>query len=297
MDPTVTSLGRVQPLYKGAYTHGVEYDYLDHVLYQGSTYVSLVNGNINHYPTESNYWQLIASQGNQGPQGYTGSFGTPVASATILEAGANPEVSVTASGPDTGKIFNFSFGIPAGPFGFDEVAASARSLGAGVDPTAVATLDTSGEERVLSFEFGIPAADGQGAQYVDNIGADTNNNIELSAVRYVQQSLSEGQKRIARSNINAIEEPADKDYGTFLRYAGNISNPSWVTEQISQVPSGGITGYVLRKQVGTYGWTPVYEIPAGGAAGAVLTKNSGTNYDLIWSETISNEDIDSIING
>ena len=55
-------------------------------------------------------------QGEQGIQGETGpaaGFGTPTATITILDATATPYVNVTASGPDTAKVFNFDFGIPA----------------------------------------------------------------------------------------------------------------------------------------------------------------------------------------
>ena len=54
--------------------------------------------------------------GATGPQGATGAaagFGTPTATITILDATATPYVNVTASGPDTAKVFNFDFGIPA----------------------------------------------------------------------------------------------------------------------------------------------------------------------------------------
>lgn len=52
--------------------------------------------------------------GTPGPPGTPAGFGTPGASATGLAPGANPTASVVASGPDTAKIFQFSFGIPAG---------------------------------------------------------------------------------------------------------------------------------------------------------------------------------------
>ena len=54
--------------------------------------------------------------GATGPQGEAGAsagFGTPTATITILDATATPYVNVTASGPDTAKVFNFDFGIPA----------------------------------------------------------------------------------------------------------------------------------------------------------------------------------------
>ena len=51
-----------------------------------------------------------------GPTGATGApagFGTPTATITILDATATAYVNVTATGPDTAKVFNFDFGIPA----------------------------------------------------------------------------------------------------------------------------------------------------------------------------------------
>ena len=54
-------------------------------------------------------------QGEQGIQGETGEaagFGTPIATVTTLPAGSTPTVTVTATGPDTAKVFIFDFGIP-----------------------------------------------------------------------------------------------------------------------------------------------------------------------------------------
>lgn len=79
----------------------------------------------------NNQWiGLNAMVGPQGPQGIQGpagqdghdgidghdgtsaGFGIPTASASSLQPGTSPTVSVTASGPDTAKVFDFSFGIP-----------------------------------------------------------------------------------------------------------------------------------------------------------------------------------------
>ena len=92
-----------------------------------------------------------------------------------------------------------------------------------------------------------------------------------------------------------MEEPSVKEYGAFLRYSGDVANPQWLAEQISQVPGGGVSGYVLRKQVDGYGWTPVYEVPSGGTTGSILAKNSNTSYDLTWTGNITNADIDTIM--
>ena len=52
-----------------------------------------------------------------GSGGEAAGFGTPEASATQLESTQPPTVTVEASGPNTAKIFKFSFGIPQGTKG------------------------------------------------------------------------------------------------------------------------------------------------------------------------------------
>lgn len=270
-NPIVTSLGRVQPLFRGEYVYSNRYNRLDNVYYEGSTYISLVDNNTRHYPTDPNFWQIVARKGEQGIQGQTGSFGQPTASASILAAGADPTVSISATGPDEGKIFSFQFGIPAGPYGFDDITASATSISSKLSATVDANLDIVQDRRILNFEFGIPSADGQGVQSVDGIIAELNNNVNLSAVRYVNQNLSNMQKQIACNNINALIDPPNKEYDSFLYYGGNINSPSWITKKIQEVPSGGNIG-------------------------ALLGKNSNLDYDFIWIEPISFQDIDDIIN-
>ena len=58
--------------------------------------------------------------GATGPKGDTGAaagFGTPTCSTTTGNAGTNASVSVSASGPNTAKVFNFNFTIPRGATG------------------------------------------------------------------------------------------------------------------------------------------------------------------------------------
>ena len=56
-------------------------------------------------------------EGQQGPTGEAAGFGTPAASASTLLPTDSATASVTASGPDTAKVFSFSFGIPKGDKG------------------------------------------------------------------------------------------------------------------------------------------------------------------------------------
>ena len=49
--------------------------------------------------------------------GQAAGFGTPTASATPLASGEQPTVNISASGPNTAKVFDFRFGIPVGADG------------------------------------------------------------------------------------------------------------------------------------------------------------------------------------
>lgn len=55
--------------------------------------------------------------GSGGIPGTSAGFGTPTASATPLVSGEQPTVNISASGPNTAKVFDFQFGIPAGADG------------------------------------------------------------------------------------------------------------------------------------------------------------------------------------
>lgn len=309
-NPVATAIGRVQPIFKGTWDSTISYIKLDNVLYNGNTYIAIQNVPAGQNPgtTSSPYWQMIASKGDS-IKGDTGSFGTPTATAHDLAYGAEPTVAVTASGPDTAKVFAFEFGLPAGPTAFDpdNISARAIALQAGTPPTVTAEIDNN----ILNFEFGIPSADGSGAQSVDGITPALDQqtglqNITLNAVRAIQnQGLSNLQKQYVRENINAQEagnyQPAG-DYiedpgastGQFLQY-NNLGE--WVGANINLVPSGssGDVGKYLRKSANGMIWASVESLPEGGAEGAPLIKNSVDNYDVTWGSFISTSDIDDII--
>lgn len=50
--------------------------------------------------------------GDTGPAGSSAGFGTPTATATMTTRGSAPTVNVTATGPNTEKVFNFDFYLP-----------------------------------------------------------------------------------------------------------------------------------------------------------------------------------------
>lgn len=62
---TRTAIGRVVPSYTGDWSVSQEYSKLDCVLYNGSTYIALQT-TIGNLPTNTTYWQLLASKGEAG---------------------------------------------------------------------------------------------------------------------------------------------------------------------------------------------------------------------------------------
>lgn len=72
MANNVTDLGKVGMTLKGEYNSATTYERLDVVTYQGSSYVLIVESATNQVPTNTSYWQGIASKGDQGIQGIQG---------------------------------------------------------------------------------------------------------------------------------------------------------------------------------------------------------------------------------
>lgn len=97
--------------------------------------------------------------GETGQNGAAGGFGTPTASASALPSGSTPTVSVSASGPDTAKVFDFSFGIPKGDTGDKGDTGAAAGFGtptATVDSsvgTPSVTVTASGPDTAKEFAF------------------------------------------------------------------------------------------------------------------------------------------------
>ena len=169
-----TVLGKVSCVPRGDYSASATYTVLDIAGYQGGSYMALktVTG-VTPSNDGINWMQLSGPglPGEQGPQGIPGvaaGFGTPTA--TVDGSTGTPAVEVEASGPDTAKVFAFSFsGLKGekgdtgdtgdtGPQGIPGVAAGFGEATATVDSnvgTPGVTVDTSGPDtaKVFSFEF------------------------------------------------------------------------------------------------------------------------------------------------
>lgn len=127
-----TNLGRVRPVPKGAWSSGTAYKILDIVSYGGGSYICLADVTSSTTPnSDSAHWLNLAQKGDTGAKGDTGQpgqdgapgtpgkdgaqgqpgtaagFGTPTAS--VDGNVGTPSVTVTASGDNTAKVFNFAF--------------------------------------------------------------------------------------------------------------------------------------------------------------------------------------------
>ena len=100
------------------------------------------------------------ADGQDGQDGAAAGFGTPTASASGLSAGSDPTVSISASGPDTAKVFAFSFGIPAGAKGEDGDSATI-TVGSTTTGAAgsSASVTNSGTSSAAVLNFTIPKGD------------------------------------------------------------------------------------------------------------------------------------------
>nr|DAK83976.1 MAG TPA: Concanavalin A-like lectin/glucanase superfamily protein [Caudoviricetes sp.] len=114
----------------------------------------------------------------EGKAGEAAGFGAPSVAVESLPAGSNATASVTASGDDTAKEFNFNFGIPRGAAGADGVSSytyvayASDAAGAGFSLTPSNALQFRAEIHTTTAIETPDAADFAGATWVKYIGSD-----------------------------------------------------------------------------------------------------------------------------
>lgn len=192
--------------------------------------------------------------GEDGQDGAAAGFGTPTA--TVDGNVGTPGVTITASGPDTAKVFAFAFtnlkgaqGNPGTPGqdGADGAAATiAVGTVSGLPAGSTPTVTNSGSISAAVFNFGIPA----GAQ-----GAPGQDGDDGAAAGFGTPTISIGSGTGTPSATVTASGP-----DTAKVFAFSFDNLKGAT---------GATGQ---------------GVPAGGSAGQVLTKKtSGTDYDTEWT--------------
>ena len=181
-----TVLGKVSCVPRRDYSASATYTVLDIAGYQGGSYMALktVTG-VTPSNDGINWMQLSGPglPGEQGPQGIPGvaaGFGTPTA--TVDGSTGTPAVEVEASGPDTAKIFAFSFsGLKGeagekgdtgdtGPQGIPGVAAGFGTPTATVDGstgTPAVEVEASGPDTAKIFAFSFSGLKGEAGEKGD----------------------------------------------------------------------------------------------------------------------------------
>lgn len=106
-------------------------------------FVTYKQGEIKRYPTTN-------------PPDDSG-IGQPTASVTTLQSDSQATASVTVTGPDSAKEFNFQFGIPKGPKG-EPGPANALSVGTVVSGEAASAVIT-GDAPSQTLNLVLPKGD------------------------------------------------------------------------------------------------------------------------------------------
>ena len=134
-------------------------------------------------------WKVFKTKGEQG---IAAGFGTPTASVDYNVG--TPSVTVTESGPDTEKVFNFDFKNLKGEKGNPGTAAGFGTPTATIDdtygtPSVTVTADGPDTAKIFKFDFqhlkgepGVDGTDGQSA-YID-ITFSSNSNPDLPINHY-----------------------------------------------------------------------------------------------------------------
>lgn len=132
--------------------------------------------------------------GPKGDDGAAAGFGAPTAS--ITNTTGTPAVTVTASGPDTKKIFDFKFTNLKGQKGNDGAAAGFGTVSATVDAnvgTPSVTVTTGGTNAAKTFAFAFKNLKGEkgkdGTNGTDGTPGKDGTSVKVSSIQY-QESAS-----------------------------------------------------------------------------------------------------------
>lgn len=258
---------------KGTYNGSTKYVHNDLVNYNGNAYVCIVASSTGVLPTNTTNWQLFVSQGAKGdkgdtgatgPQGPTGAaagFGTPTAS---IDANVGtPAVTITASGSNTAKVFNFAFknlkGQP-GTNGKDGVSedvginhyVGGNPISQATDPIVASNFIVS-ETRLFPKDVGLKTGDGVLASINNTvngkvflvIGTISNNNAgAVTCVVLSSTEVTPPTEGILKGSTYATQVLYYNGTPSVGSVIASISTPSM---SLSQVPKVGDRFYTLLK--------------------------------------------------
>ena len=258
---------------KGTYNGSTKYVRNDLVNYNGNAYVCIAASSTDVLPTNTANWQLFVSQGAKGdkgdtgatgPQGPTGAaagFGTPTAS---IDANVGtPSVTVTASGSNTAKVFNFAFKNLKGQPGTNGKDGVSEDVGVnhyvGGNPISQATDPIVGgnfivsETRLFPKDVGLKTGDGVLASIKNTvngkvflvIGIISNNDAGVVTCAVLSSTeVTPPTEGILKGSTYATQVLAYNGSPTVGSGISSISTPSI---SLNQVPTVGDRFYTLLR--------------------------------------------------
>ena len=195
---TNTVLGKVSCTPKGAYDPGTLYNILDIVAYDGGSYMALNNVSGVLPNNDGENWLQLAAKGDTGATGSVGAtgaaagFGTPTA--TIDGNVGIPSVEVKASGPDTEKIFAFSFSGLKGETGATGEKGDVGDTGA-TGPAGVSVVSAEINESghlIITLSEGEPVDAGNAVGQTGEQGPAGQTGEAGASVDHIQRTTGTG---------------------------------------------------------------------------------------------------------
>lgn len=204
-----------------------------------------------------------------GSGGEAAGFGTPEASATQLESTQPPTVTVEASGPNTAKIFKFSFGIPQGakgekgdtgaqgpkgdtgpqgPAGSDaSVTAENIESALGYTPLQENDIVTETSEVLPDYTNQIPLSIDASGAVLNGVGYQASATLDMTGAVASGSSFVSGFIPVKKGDVIRVKDPSSTTFSTglvFALYKADKATGSNIGRYINTMQANSLYGAV-----------------------------------------------------